>query len=629
MPQALITIGGVPGSNEDLPIDILVQLDNVNIGGETTFLWTITDQPEGAADALSNTTIQNPTFTPKKEGTYRIRLEVNKGLGDEKIDTIIARVLQLKTLEGIPAAEETTEAGSKGWKIRVNAWLQRLDKQIADSGTSVAQAGAALAVNTVVSFSDVVTIKSGLPGEEDVGEVILKNATTADIGTALLGVVLSEVDGTTPIGNGKLAIVRLFGIIEDVAIAGATVGDTVFISDTGTLDRVGGTFQRRVGFILNVPSPGIADIVFNGVGGDAGLSSLQTAYEAGQTIAQSNAVGVLLIENTTDNLDAMVRMTRTFAGSQPALDIIMDPATTGNAIDISENAAAFGVSMKAAALNNQHNISSFGIQFTGSDNDFDFGGIANAGVGIAGRNLKIAGAPGSPGDVGTLGGKGGTSALRGGAGGSDGGFGGGAGGSLNLRGGPGVSPGADGTVDIADSNTSAIFIGNGADNPPTTFVGTGLVKADAGGLSVPANGGFLVAAVALAQPFTAPIFDAILRALTEVSATGDTTTTSPTDALMAGMTTTPGAGNYLVMFSSSFEHSTNGETIHASLYVNGVQVASTERQFQRGSGNSGAGLAFQAYVTGVTGGQAVEVRWRTSAATATAHERTLTLKEMP
>ncbi|KKN25520.1 hypothetical protein LCGC14_0884080, partial [marine sediment metagenome] len=157
----------------------------------------------------------------------------------------------------------------------------------------------------------------------------------------------------------------------------------------------------------------------------------------------------------------------------------------------------------------------------------------------------------------------------------------------------------------------------------------GLVKADAGGLSVPANGGFLVAAVALAQPFTAPIFDAILRAPTEVSATGDTTTTSPTDALMAGMTTTPGAGNYLVMFSSSFEHSTNGETIHASLYVNGVQVASTERQFQRGSGNSGAGLAFQTYVTGVTGGQAVEVRWRTSAATATAHERTLTLKEMP
>ncbi|KKN72093.1 hypothetical protein LCGC14_0414880, partial [marine sediment metagenome] len=475
MPQALITIGGVPGSNEDLPIDILVQLDNVNIGGETTFLWTITDQPEGPTDALSSTTIQNPTFKPKKEGTYRIRLEVNKGLGDEKINTVVARILQLKTREGIPAADETTETGSKGWKIRVNAWLQRLDTQLSDAGFFVAQAASALAVHRVVTGAGAVVIKSGLPGEETIPSALGTDATTVDIESVLIGVAIDEVGGTTPIGNGKLANIRVFGLVLGVSIPGAVFDDPVFVSDTGTLDRVVGTFRRRCGKIIGVPSAGVADVFFSGLGSDVTSVSLQSSYDAGQTIAQSNAVGVLLIENTTDNLDAMVRMTRTFAGSQPALDIIMDPATIGNAIDINENAAAFGVSMKAAALNNQHNISSFGIQFTGSDNDFDFGGIANAGVGIAGRNLKIVGAPGSPGDVGTLGGKGGTSALRGGAGGSDGGFGGGAGGSLNLRGGPGVSPGADGTVDIADSNTSAIFIGNGADNPPTTFVGTGLV----------------------------------------------------------------------------------------------------------------------------------------------------------
>ncbi len=597
MPQALITIGGTPGSDEDLPINTLVQLDNVNIGGETTFLWTITDQPEGPADALSSTTIQNPIFTPLKEGTYRIRLEVNKGLGDEKIDTVVARVLQLKTREGIPAADETTEAGSKGWKIRVNEWLQLVDTMRADPGLFVAEAGAPLAVLTVVEFSDVVTIKSGLPGEEKLPEITLKNATTADVGTVLLGVVISEVDGTTPIGSGNLAITRQFGLILGVSIPGAIVGDTVFVSDTGTLDRVSGTFQRRVGKILNVPSAGVADVSFNGVGGDAGLASLQTAYVAGNTIAQTSVNGTIIFQNIADDT-ALMRLIRTFAGTSPALDIVMDAATSGNAIAILENGVAFGLSLKATGLSNENNLSSFGIQFVGADNDYDFRGIANPGVGSSGRLLNIEGAPGGGGDVTTLGGPGAPVVIRAGSAGADGGFGGNAGANLSLRAGAGTGAGADGIVDAGFED-----------------------------LNVPAGTSFQIGGNALSVDFTQAKMDAILRTPDQVTATGDTTTTSPTDVFMSGMTITPGAGNYFVKFSSSFEHSTNSETINVSLYVGGVQVAHTERQFQRGSGSSGAGLSFEAYVTGVTGGQAIELRWRTSAATATAHERTFVVKQ--
>ena len=55
MTQALITVNAVAGSNTDLPINTLVQLNNTGNGGEITYAWSILDQPPGTADALSST----------------------------------------------------------------------------------------------------------------------------------------------------------------------------------------------------------------------------------------------------------------------------------------------------------------------------------------------------------------------------------------------------------------------------------------------------------------------------------------------------------------------------------------------------------------------------------------------
>ena len=116
MPAAQISINGVPGSNADLPINTLVQLNNVGIGGEVTYAWSILDQPIGAADALSNPAIVNPTITLKKEGSYLIRLVVNAGLASEKIDTRVAAVKHLKTRLRVPAAGEKLEVDVvDGW----------------------------------------------------------------------------------------------------------------------------------------------------------------------------------------------------------------------------------------------------------------------------------------------------------------------------------------------------------------------------------------------------------------------------------------------------------------------------------------------------------------------------------
>jgi hypothetical protein len=117
---------------------------------------------------------------------------------------------------------------------------------------------------------------------------------------------------------------------------------------------------------------------------------------------------------------------------------------------------------------------------------------------------------------------------------------------------------------------------------------------------------------------------------TQASATADTTTTSATDVLVNSMTITPGAGDYHIWFSGSVSCSASDSTQNVSLYVNGIQVAHTERQiFSEGSiVGSSFPVATHAYVAGVGASQAIEVRWRTTAATATMHERTLVVEKV-
>ena len=45
MPQAKILVNGIIGSNDDVTINTLVQLNNQNIGGESTYSWAILEQP--------------------------------------------------------------------------------------------------------------------------------------------------------------------------------------------------------------------------------------------------------------------------------------------------------------------------------------------------------------------------------------------------------------------------------------------------------------------------------------------------------------------------------------------------------------------------------------------------------
>lgn len=264
MPAAAIRINGVVGSNLDLPIDTSVALTNQSVGGETTFAWSIVDQPDGTADTLSGSSGPAVSFTPKKEGTYLLRLVVNGTLEDQ----VVASVRHLKTRIRVPAGSETSESASapKGWATDVNSILDLLDDTRADSNVIVGQAGEALTRGQVVRLSSSATIKSGLPGQEIVPVWVKAAADTTDNARGVLALADVAVDGGA-ISSGTLFYARVIGLFQAGAVAGSpALGAQVFLSDTlGGMSTSAGTIRRAVGRIV-AANGGSWDIAFAGVG---------------------------------------------------------------------------------------------------------------------------------------------------------------------------------------------------------------------------------------------------------------------------------------------------------------------------------------------------------------------------
>lgn len=116
----------------------------------------------------------------------------------------------------------------------------------------------------------------------------------------------------------------------------------------------------------------------------------------------------------------------------------------------------------------------------------------------------------------------------------------------------------------------------------------------------------------------------------QITATANATTTSGTNALLTGMTITPAAGTYLVMFSGSMNLNAAGSTGSMSLYVAGAQITHTVRNssvFDGGalSATSATGAIALQHIATVTGSQVVQIEWSVSSGTATCGPRTLTL----
>lgn len=267
-----ITVDGVPGSNEDVAINALRQLNLTGIlGTPSAFLWTLLDKPPGSATALSSTTIQNPTITPDSEGGYHLRAEVT-GTGGYQRHEVHLVVRQLKTRArvlpaGYNANDPYQSVGdpTDGWAPPVQQTTRLLDSMYAaEYGVVVGAAGTSgLLPGNVVRISGGTTIKSGLPGEEVVPTWVIANASTASHAGSMLGVVIEGVDGSGTPANGALIRVRVAGRVS-TNTTGSAAGAPVFLSDAGAPSFTPGTFPRRIATVHSVGNPG--QIWFNGYG---------------------------------------------------------------------------------------------------------------------------------------------------------------------------------------------------------------------------------------------------------------------------------------------------------------------------------------------------------------------------
>lgn len=268
MTQARIQINSVTGSNPPNGTAILVgstvSVTNVNNGGESTYLWEFLDRPEGSTTTFINPNIQSTTFVPDVEGTYLIRLSVNRTLADEQTDTQIVGCNTVRSGLRLPAAGETTQSStSRGWALAVNRILKKVDSLLSDPGVVVGYTSAGCNRSDVVKIEGTDTLLSGLPDEVVVPRFVAASASDIDDVRLPLYVVEEDIDGNTSISPSTIIRCRRYGLFGPVTGA-PTLADPIYVDDSGAISLTAGTYQRQIGTVASVGG-GSYYVAFDGV----------------------------------------------------------------------------------------------------------------------------------------------------------------------------------------------------------------------------------------------------------------------------------------------------------------------------------------------------------------------------
>jgi hypothetical protein len=249
MARALIQINGVTQRFLEVPIGTPVLLSNDDEGGETTYAWTIVDQPEGTNDTLSAPTSENPQFTPTKYGSYALQLIVNIATPSQAIQTATVAVLDKRTGSRYPAATETNEASStRGWSQSTNRMFARAMAASVDGNVQLARTPGGISPGQIVVLGGLAEIDSGTQAEFEVMQITAVDATGAVEGK--LGVL---IDGVVPgvTTAGALITVRMFGLVPFSVSGSPAPGDPVYLSNAGVASLTPGTVSRRIGTVVS------------------------------------------------------------------------------------------------------------------------------------------------------------------------------------------------------------------------------------------------------------------------------------------------------------------------------------------------------------------------------------------
>lgn len=249
MARAKIQINGIDATSALAAVSATITLSNDDEGGETTYLWSVVDQPEGISDSLSSPATESTTLTLTKEGSYQIRLVVNLGTGTEAIQTATISVLDSRTNERVPAATETIETSTqKGWALATNRIFRRVLSGSVDGNIQVARTPGGLAPGKIVRITGVATVNTGFQSQYEVMGIAaaLGTVTVATrVGIVIDGVVTGDLSG------GSLVLVRMFGLVPFIGTGSPAVDDPVYLSNTGVAALTPGTASRVIGTVIS------------------------------------------------------------------------------------------------------------------------------------------------------------------------------------------------------------------------------------------------------------------------------------------------------------------------------------------------------------------------------------------
>lgn len=305
MTQARIQIDSVTGSNPPNGTAILVgatvSVTNVNNGGESTYLWEFLDKPEGSSASFINPNIQSTTFIPDVEGTYLLRLTVNRTLADERTDTQIVGCNTVRSGLRLPAAGETTQAStSRGWALAVNRILRKVDALLSDPGVVVGYTSSGCNRGDIVKVGNTDTLLSGLPDEVVVPRFVAALASDSYDVRLPLYVVEEDIDGNTSISPSTIIRCRRYGLFGPL-VGSPTAEDPVYVDDSGAVSLTAGTYTRQIGHAVN-PSGGNYYLAFDGAVNTSGPSVL-APYVLNTNTAVSGLASALLLQALTSTLN--------------------------------------------------------------------------------------------------------------------------------------------------------------------------------------------------------------------------------------------------------------------------------------------------------------------------------------
>lgn len=247
MARALIKINGTDSQFTTVAIGSTVNLSNHDEGGEVSYGWQIVDQPEGTADVLSATGVENVSFTPTKEGSYLLKLTVNAVLSTVSVQTAIVAVLEARTGDRIPAGAEVLETGLTGWAPAVKRILSRTLHATVDANLIIAQTPGGISPGGLVTLTGTAIMNPGSQSAFTVTQ--LAAATAATQHRERIGILIDGVAAGITTASA-LVLVRIFGLVPFVGTGSPAVGDRIFLSNTGTAALTPGTVPRTIGYVV-------------------------------------------------------------------------------------------------------------------------------------------------------------------------------------------------------------------------------------------------------------------------------------------------------------------------------------------------------------------------------------------